>query len=445
MKWIIKKLISIMLIVMVVLTGFGVSKTVEAASPGDTVVLTNSYDENQANKGERYWEIRRSAEIRPGSTGAVFFYGYTDFTSFSFLKPKENYCLEDITIKLEPAAKHYTDSSIYPEPISELEAGKTYRLLLEQDTTIKYTFEEANVIYAYDDTNGHPDGFVWETFRPISKKLKAGDPIDIPDVATTTVTKKGEKEGRWVFTWTSDHPDVNTMPDPVKTITITGSWTFYEKYEVKYEFYGEKELDYPSSYDPNNLPETKKYFAGEMVDLSKQEYTSLEDEDWGIWEFIGWMPTFDEEEIDVDEDHQFEMPEGNVTVYGYWDYKEKKFTFTYTDGMNQTYYLGSNKDLEGFKIEDKEHTINPSMLSGLVVEGNGKHYYPERDVDYEVTSGSIKHNLKASFIEDNELTPGTYTIVAWFENEDFATINFKVANKPSPSTPKPVIPKTGIE
>ena len=425
-----------MLIVMVVLTGFGISKTVEAASPGDTVVITSSYDESQANEGEKYWESK-SGKVQPGTTGVSFGYNSSDFSKF--LKPTEAYCLEDIVITLDPAAKYFPESSTYPEPISKLELNKKYNLFFEQDTTITYSFEKANVIYAYDDTNGHPDGFNWETFRPISKKLKAGDSIVIPDVATTTVTKKDGKEGRWEFTWTSDHPEINTMPDPVETITITGSWKFYELYEVKYVF-----MDYaPDSYEPEELPETKKYYAGDKVKLSDKEYTSLEDEDWGIWEFIRWMPTFDEEEIDVDEDDRFEMPEGNVTVYGLWDYTEKKFTFTYTGGENQTYYLGSKTDLDGFVIDDKEHTINPSMLSGLVVEGNGKHYYPERDVDYEVTSGSIKHNLKASFIEDKKLTPGTYTIVAWFENEDFATINFKVANKPS--TPKPVIPKTGIE
>ena len=436
MKWIVKKLISIMLIVMVVLTGFGISKTVEAASSGETVSIVSHYDSRQAIKGTDYWDIKQGT-VQPGTTGISIFITISD--SSSFLKPKEGYCFEDAAITLSPAAKNYPDSTRpgYSESISSLEYNKSYRLFFEQDTVITFSFAEANVIYAYDDTNGHPEGFDWETFRPISKKLKAGDEIVIPAVAEPITTK----EGKWVFTWTSDGPENNIMPDPVTTVTVTGSWKFYELYEVEYKFADAS----PQTYSPpNSFPKTKSYYAGDTVELSTQDYTSTEDKDKGIWEFVGWTPKMGQEVIDV-VNKTFVMPQGKVTVYGSWVFYEANSKYEYVGGLNQKYYLGSNKDLKDFRIvaKDPDVVINPDMLTELVVEGNGKHYYPERDVDYVVTEGSIIHNLKAKFIEENNLQSGTYTIVAKFADKNYATVTFKV--KPKLSGSEYSIPKTGID
>ncbi|MBR2578128.1 MAG: hypothetical protein IKE38_04260, partial [Erysipelotrichaceae bacterium] len=121
------------------------------------------------------------------------------------------------------------------------------------------------------------------------------------------------------------------------------------------------------------------------------------------------------------------------TVYVFW------IKYNVISGENQTWIIGSNKDLS-FTLKrnffdagfgDGQYFLFPptaDTLASVEVDGTAL-----SDSDYTAAPGSIKISLKPSFL--NTLSKGTHTLKVSFVASDepygYKEIEFKVADKGS--------------
>lgn len=443
MKTITEKLMKIALVLLMILSGFGVAKTIHAASPGEKITITNTFTAGNATAGPN-WKSTEEFTVPETATSITIEFD----PSKADIKPAEGRYLS--YVMLTPVAQTTEGTTIqFVDPKDKV------TLKISEDTIFTYLFSKANVVYTYDDTNGHPLDFDWETFRPDSVYLNPGETVPIPGKATTEKTEKDGVAGIWEFSWTSDGP--NVMPNPGITITVTGKWEFKEGfYKVDYVFDDPK----PTTYTPA-LPTNESFHKGVEVTLWNDpnydpQFSTTEeyyDGKHGSWVWLGWTKAFKESGTATpitNDDSGFSkitMPSENVVVHGSWFFREDDLEFKYTAGTGQTYYKGSGENLSGFVVEriggDDSQTYN--LFERLEVElGGGISKVLEAGTDYEYSPGSLKHDLKATFLES--LEPGTYTITAYFPLVGgTAPTTFEVKRKTSPTPSKPVIPKTGID
>jgi len=223
---------------------------------------------------------------------------------------------------------------------------------------------------------------------------------------------------------------------PNRDVKLVGTFTKKEEFKVTYEING----DIPDGYI---LPSEKTYYAGQNVKVdSLVEGTIVNG-----YKFLGWFTN----DVEISTDNEFEMPESDVVIYGWFDLVTYKVEYRFYDTvlpdnweellpLEEEYVPGETVVLSqiddsgvlGYKFlgwykedyfempeediiiygEWKEFhdTFSPKITKEVV---DKKNYYKKGDkVKYRITvyNGSqyvisnvlIKeHNLKASFIEDS--------------------------------------------
>lgn len=196
--------------------------------------------------------------------------------------------------------------------------------------------------------------------------------------------------------WTSSDVTIkdNSFTMPSKNVTLTGSFTPIDNYNVYYQIEG----DLPSSYLP---PKTKAYYPNSIVSTDTLKKGDIVDG----YRFLGWTSN----DVTINDDYKFIMPEKDVTLIGHFEKITYKVEYRFYDTVlppESNNYLPDTKE---YKVGDKVKLEEISDIPGYHFLGWYKEstfIMPENDViiygEWKRQSGTFEPTITKEIIENQE-------------------------------------------
>ena len=323
-----------------------------------------------------------------------------DLSVDSFVMPDNDVTISGSwTINSHDVNYNYDESA--PEAAQEM-AGEQHnyaeRVLLPAPTVEGYTFNGWTAEGIEIDENGlfeMPDEDVtvtgsWNVNRhSVRYKYTGKTPAEAPsapqaaeyDYGETVILPAPEMEDYTFSGWSAEGTELSgdsfVMPD--KDVTISGSWTI-NSHTLSYAY------DDETAPQNTSVPENEIHEVGTKVTLAE---VPADPSAYPSYTFDGW--TAENEDVEIDENGQFEMPDHDVNVIGSWTrkysviYEYKGFKPEDVPPLPETAFYKPGEsvrvadkpelegyDFDGWKDEHENYWENFDMANDITLYGEWK-------------------------------------------------------------------------